>query len=385
MTLRVCIDISAALAQSAGIGRYTRELALALQTLAASEDLSLSLLHNRQPLEHLPATLAGLPRSEIPLNNKAWRAWALAGLPLPKGWTSTLRNAHIFHGADAVTPRIAQPAIITIHDLTTLLFGQFHTRSNRLYQRIALPVMARRAKTIITDSESTRQDVIAHLQVEAQKVHTVHLGIDHRRFTLRPHAEAQERMRSAHALTRPYILSLGTLEPRKNLLTLLDAFVQLPGDRPQLVLAGKPGWDNNALVQQVEAMGLGQDVRLLGFVADALLPDLYAAAEVFVYPSLYEGFGLPPLEAMACGVPVIASNRSSLPEVCGDAALLVDPVDTQGLAKALESVLQSPRLQLELRTKGVAQAARFQWATTARKTLAIYRETGLASQSRHKS
>ena len=143
MTLRICLDISAALSQTAGIGRYARQLALALHSLAETEGLGISLLHNRQPLANLPAALRPLPRSEIPLGNKVWRACALAGLPLPRAWTRSAHDADLYHGLDLIAPNLPQPIVITIHDLTALLFGQHHTRFNRVYQRLALPSMVR--------------------------------------------------------------------------------------------------------------------------------------------------------------------------------------------------------------------------------------------------
>jgi glycosyltransferase involved in cell wall biosynthesis len=367
--MNVLLDISAALAQTAGIGRYARELTRALLALPGGP--ALSLYHNRQPLDRLPEEWRGLPRRQVPLSDRAWRLFLLSGARLPRGWLEA-GACDVIHGTDVIVPPAGRPSIITIHDLSTLLFPQHHTRLHRWFDRLSLPVMVRRASAIIADSASTARDVIGRLGAPAAQVHVVRLGVDHARFRPRDAGEARARVQAALGIQPPYVLSVGTLEPRKNLATLLQAYRLLPDDAPRLVLAGGRGWGNQRLSEEIERLGLRARVTVAGFVGDALLPDLYAAADAFAYPSLYEGFGLPPLEAMACGAPVVASRASSLPEVVGEAGLLVDPRDPRELAGALRRLAGDPALRQTMSQAGLRRAAGFSWERAARETLAVY-------------
>ncbi len=371
--MRVCYDISAALAQGAGVGRYTRELALALRQLPDAP--AMLLLHNRvagQDLERLPPALRHLPRHEIPLGNRLWRMALLRQQPL-RAWGLDHMRCTVYHGTDWIAPVLSCPLVLTIHDLSTLRYPQHHTRLNRRYARIALPRMVARAAAIITDSHATARDVRDLLGVLPERITTIHLGVDHQRFTPRLPAQAQQRVQAQLGITPPYLLAVGTLEPRKNLTTLLHAYALLGQDAPPLVLAGARGWQAAPIYALAEQQALRERVLLPGYVPDDLLPDLYAAAELFIYPSLLEGFGLPVAEALACGVPVITSNTSSLPEVAGDAALLVDPTSASALRDAMQQVLGDTALATRLRQQGPAQAAQFTWQACARATLDVYR------------
>lgn len=367
--MRVCLDISAGLGQGAGIGRYARELPVALQRLPDAPHLRL--FHNRQPLERLPASLAALPRSHSPLGNKSWRFYLIGGLPLLPGWRSAIDASDLFHGADIVTPRLKLPVVITVHDLTTLLFPKFHTRLNRLYLRWAYPVMAGRADAIIADSHATRQDIVARLSVASDKIEVIHLGVNGERFAPRSARECSSAF-AEYGLQPPYLLAVGTLEPRKNLVTLLHAYAALPPTVPPLVLVGGQGWGDYALSTQIERLGIRDRVRLTGYVSDDVLPALYSAAELFVYPSHYEGFGLPVLEAMACGAPVITSNVSSLPEVAGEAAFQVNPRSASELTEAIQTLLESPSKRSAMRQAGLVRARSFSWERCAQQTLGVY-------------
>ncbi|HEY3290294.1 MAG TPA: glycosyltransferase family 1 protein [Anaerolineae bacterium] len=369
--LRVCLDVSAALSQVAGIGRYERELAVALHSL--SDGPELVLFNNKQEVNSLPMALKGVPRIKIPWSNRTWRAWLLAGFGLPRAWSKAIGTCDVFHGTDSLIPPTKVPTVLTIHDLTTTLFPQHHTRLHRLYARYSLPRMAQAATAVITDSAAVRQDVIIHLHIQPEKVHVIHLGVDHQRFHPRPHAEAQQMVVQSLGVKLPYILTVGTLEPRKNLEMFLRAYAELPADRPQAVIVGARGWGESSLLNVIQQLGLQESVHFTGFVDDALLPVLYAGAECLVYPSLYEGFGLPILEAMACGTPVIASNVSSMPEVGGAAARLFNPTEQSSLKQAILEVLSDEGQRAWMRTAGLLRADEFTWARTARQTLELYR------------
>jgi len=237
-----------------------------------------------------------------------------------------------------------------------------------------MPHFVRAAGAVIAVSESTRRDLLAHLKVEPERVYVVYGGVAER-FRPASLAKIQE-VRARYHLPERFILTVGTIEPRKNYLRLLEAYRRLldQGYNEGLVIVGKLGWRYKTFFQRLRELNLEQSVTLLGFVADDDLPALYSAAEIFVYPSLYEGFGLPPLEAMACGIPVVASNTSSLPEVVGDAGLLVSPYETAALAAALKKLLDDASLRAALRARGFRQAAKFRWETAARCTLEVYKE-----------
>ncbi len=370
--MRVGFDITAALAQSAGVGRYTRELATALTTLPDGPDLLL--LHNRPPnlqLDRLPAALRDLPRLDIPAGNRLWRLALLHPLHR-RAWGLDQLRCDVYHGPDWIAPALSIPTVLTIHDLSILRYPQHHTLLNRWYARLALPRMVRRATAIIADSHATAQDVTDLLGVAPERITTIYPGVDQQHFAPRPPALARQRVQALLGFDGPYILALGTLEPRKNLTTLLYAYAQLDDDAPRLVLAGARGWQAEPIFALAEQQAIRARVTLPGFVPDALLPDLYAAAELFVYPSLFEGFGLPVAEAMACGAAVITSTTSSLPEVAGDAAILVAPTDVNGLAQAMRQVLGRPDLAADLRHRAPRQAAQFTWQQCARETLAVY-------------
>jgi len=367
--MRICFDISAGLGQGAGIGRYVRQLALALNALPGGP--ALRLFHNRQPLERLPPALARLARWQAPLGNKTWRFYLLSGLPLLPRWRTTIDDSDLFHGTDAVTPRLCLPTVITIHDLTTMLFPRHHSRLNRLYMRWALPLMTQRADAVITDAHASQNDIVTLLGVAPEKVSVVHLGVDNRHFT----SQSPVAIRTTIAnlgIRSPYLLAVGTLEPRKNLITLLHAYAMLPPPAPELVLVGGQGWGNEQLANVIRQLGLTGRVRLAGYMADETLPALYSGAEIFVYPSLYEGFGLPVLEAMACGAPVITSNVSSLPEVAGEAAIQVNPRSANDLAAAIQTLLDSPDKRRTMRQAGIVRARSFSWERCAQETLGVY-------------
>ena len=284
-------------------------------------------------------------------------------------------HADLLHSPVNVLPLLCPvPAVLTIHDLSFLVYPDRLLAARQRYLEAFTRWSARRARLVMTDSAHTRSDVIRLLGVPAEKVRVVYPGVDTSLAAATPQAVAA--FRRERGLPDRFILYLGTLEPRKNLGTLLRAYdrLQHSGSRHVLVLAGGRGWMDDDIFRLVEELGLKDRVLFPGYVAEEDLPLWYSAADLFVYPSVYEGFGLPPLEAMACGTLVIVANTSSLPEVVGDAGLLFPPTDVEALADLMADVLNDSDRRDAMGAAGVVQAGRFPWSRTAQGALATYRE-----------
>jgi glycosyltransferase involved in cell wall biosynthesis len=306
-------------------------------------------------------------RTDRPETRLAWEHFAL---PV----ASRRARVDLVHGPVNVVPRgLPGPSVVTIHDLAFLRWpDQIPARRYRYLAR-ELTASAKRATRILAVSEATKRDLVERLGIDPAKIACTPLGVDAR---FRPMVSGKiDEFRVAKGVTRPYILSVATFEPRKNLPRLLDAFAMVADRVPhELVLVGPEGWLTGAIHEQLQRPALADRVRVTGFVPDEELPAWYSGADLFAYPSLYEGFGLPPLEAMACGVPVLTSNCSSLPEVVGDAALMVDPTDTGAIADGILRVLTAQAFATDLRQRGPRRAAGFTWERTAALTVAAYRE-----------
>lgn len=288
-------------------------------------------------------------------------------------------GADVFHGVLNVAPTICPvPSVITIHDLAFLSFPQTFRRVNRTYLTWATRISARRAARILAVSEATKQEIVRLLGIAPEKIIVTYDACD-RRFTP-PDPASLAAFRVRAGLPERFILFLGTLEPRKNLPTLIEAYARIAADTDApLLIGGGKGWLYDEIFAKAEALNLGDRVRFVGYIDAADQALWYAAASVFAFPSLYEGFGMPPLEAMACGTPVVTSNTSSLPEVVGDAGLTVDPRNPDELGAALLRLLNNQSLRAELRERGLRQAQRFSWRETAERTLAAYQAAGGAA------
>jgi glycosyltransferase involved in cell wall biosynthesis len=265
------------------------------------------------------------------------------------------------------------PMVVTVYDLSFLRFPRAFRPWNRWYLSQFTRWSAHRARHVIAISESTRQDVINFLGMPSDRVEVVYCGADPLFHSLPP--EQIQAFRKQHNLPDKFVLFLGTLEPRKNLDRLLRAYAgwwQMDPDAPYLVIAGAQGWYYDAVLSLVHSLGVAERVIFLGYVPREDLPLLYNSADMFVYPSLFEGFGLPVLEAMACGVPVITSNVSSLPEVAGEAAVLIDPTDTDELRESLLSLWRDSDQRRNLAARGKKQASHFTWERAAEQTVSIY-------------
>ena len=367
--MNVTVDISSVVYGRAGLGRYAQNLAAHLSHL---EECRLSLFYNRSGAVTVPPELAHLPTLSWPIPTRAWRLAVALGTLLHTPWDPLMPGTQIFHATEHLLPPFRHiRSVLTVHDLIYVLFPEYHLPMNYHFLRLMMPRFARRADAIIAISECTRRDLVRLWQIPAEKVHVIYEGVDPR-FADRPDAQAMAHVRQRYSLPDRYALYVGTIEPRKNLPTLFEAWTQLR-DRPPLVVAGKKGWLFEETFARVEALDLSDIVHFTGFVADEDLPALYAGAELFVFPSLYEGFGLPVLEAMACGTPVITTTGGSLPEVAGDAALIVEPTDVDALRDALDRLLHDASLRDDLSARGIDRVRRFSWERTAQETLAVYR------------
>ncbi|MGN6757024.1 MAG: glycosyltransferase family 4 protein [Thermomicrobiales bacterium] len=356
--------------RQAGVSRYIAELVRAFAT-----DVTAG------PADDV-VVFAG-PRARSGLAGQQVR-WRYSRLPTERppvriDWEQTAgpiaawrEHLDLWHGPVNVLPlALPCPGVVTIHDLAFLAYAGAHGAGRRGYLSALTALSARRAARIIAVSSFTRDEIVRRLGVSPAKVTVVPNAADSA-FQPLP-ADEVRRFRAAQRLPDQMILAVGTLEPRKNLTGLLDAFARLaPRTDAELVIAGGKGWLYDPVFARVEALGLAGRVRFTDYIPDADLPLWYNAAEAFVYPSLYEGFGLPPLEALACGTPTVTSDQSSLPEVVGDAALVVDMRDPEALAAALARLLAEPALRAELRQRGPRRAAGFSWARTAAATRAVY-------------
>jgi glycosyltransferase involved in cell wall biosynthesis len=310
----------------------------------------------------------GLWFSRLPTHRPQVRIlWEQAIQP----WSLQQAGVDLLHCPAFVGPLIAHcPTVITVHDLSFLLYPEGFRRWNRAYLRLFTRLSVTRARRVIAVSRSTRDDLVRFYGLSPDRVDVIHNGVDPA-FQLLP-ADQVAQFRARQGLPERFILFVGTLEPRKNVVRLIEAYAQLPPSRPPLMLVGGKGWLYDEILSRVEDLGLAGEVHFVGYVAAEELPWWYNAAEIFVYPSVYEGFGLPPLEAMACGTPVITSTASSLPEVVGQAGILVDPVDVQALASSIARVLGNAELQAHMEMTGLEQARHFSWSRTARLTTSSY-------------
>lgn len=371
--MRIGIDYTAAIKQTAGIGRYVRGLAEGLSRIDVENEYLLFYAARRSPNAGAIIDRANFHERALPISEKALNLiWHHLSLPLPVDLF--LRGLDVFHFPDFTLPPVRKAStVLTVHDLSFLMYPECADEGLRSYLERAVPQSLARADYVLADSENTLNDLICLLDVPPERAEVVYCGVDSH---FRPAPEGMRlAARARYGLDFRFILTVGVIEPRKNLATLLKAFSLLkgrPGFAHRLVVAGKPGWLYESIYRQVEALALESDVVFLGYVPDEDLPALYSLADAFAYPSLYEGFGLPPLEAMACGTPVVCSDASSLPEVVGEAALKVNALDADGLAQALTRVLEDEELREKLRALGRRRVSQFTWEATARRLLDVY-------------
>lgn len=375
MSLTVGYDVTAAVRQGAGIGRYTREL---LRGLARRDDPFYFRLYSAggKELRPLPPLDGRFRMRPLPLSDRTLNlVWHRMRVPLPVQLITG--RIDLFHSPDfTLPPTLGAPSVLTVHDLAFLTVPGCAYPTLRQYLERVVPRSVRRADHIIAVSESTRTDIINYLGADPDRVTTILEGVEPQ---FQPVADqVRARMTIGRlGVDGPYILSVGTLEPRKNYTRLFEAYAILRqrGLSHRLVVAGKRGWLYEPALRRLRELGL---TRWVSFVqpGDEALIALYGMADAFVYPSLYEGFGIPPLEALACGAPVACSNTSSLPEVVNGAALTFDPLDVEAMANSIERLLSDAGLRSQLQSEGLERARALTWDRTAEETVSVYRKVG---------
>jgi glycosyltransferase involved in cell wall biosynthesis len=376
--MKIAIDYSAAVNQRAGIGRLVRNQVLALAEVDRENDYRLVYARpNRGAVPQFPRA-RNFSRHEVHLRER-WLTilWHRANLPLPADWL--FGSVDIYHCPDFVLPPLRRArGILTVHDLAFLMRPDCADAHLRAYLEDVVPRSVRRADFIIADSENTRNDLVVLLGANPASIAVVPGGVEERFKPITDPEQLTKARRMLGVGEAPFILAIGVLEPRKNLNRLMDAFHHLKQRETvsrdmRLVLAGGKGWLYDDIFEHHDASPIRDDILLPGFVPDELLPAIYSAADVLAFPSLYEGFGLPILEAMACGTPVVASRASCLPEVAEGAALMVDPTNVEALAAALELVLVDTDLRAGLIARGLQRASEYSWRRAAEQLLGVYR------------
>jgi len=375
--MRIAIDATPIINRS-GTGYYTQKL-IEFLGRADGENKYVLFCPNgySTDLEHVG--MFDYPNFRIiELRSRGQAALALwRQLSLP-GQLRKLRIDLIHFPSFIASLRTDIPSVVTVHDLCFAFFPEAFSMLRRPYYKFIIPRSVRRCDSIIADSDSTRKDILKHLYTGDGPVQTVHLGVDPVRFYYVAQESEREGMRRQFGLPKDFILYVGTLEPRKNIPRLIRAFaygVVSKGLPYHLVIAGRKGWLFDDIFHEVSSLNLEDRVHFPGFIESSRLAALYSLARALAYPSLYEGFGLPCLEAMSCGTPVVTSDRSSLPELVGDCALIVDPMSVDSIAGALQKICSDDECHKTLSERGPQRASHFSWLTTAKETVEIYNST----------
>lgn len=368
----VCLDVQPAVSQRAGVGQYTRHLAEGLARTAGADSLSLFYFDFRRKGLALTAPGARSGAVRWVPGRLVEQCWKRLRFP-PFDWFAG--RADLFHFPNFIIPPLSSGArtVVTIHDMAFMKFPAFAEDRNRRYLDARIRDTVRRADAVITDSGTSASDIRELLGVDASRVHGIHLGVSP--SVCRASDDAVRRVRRQFNLDRPYLLSVSTVEPRKNLSFMVDVFDRLDGFDGELVLAGMPGWKCEPVFAAMRSARMAPRIRYIRYVGDSELPALYTGATAFLCTSHYEGFGLPPVEAMACGTPVVSSRGGALGEVLGDAALTLPTFDRDAWVAAIGRVVADSALRGGLVEAGLRRASGYTWDETARKTWAVYRGT----------
>jgi glycosyltransferase involved in cell wall biosynthesis len=370
-SLRIAIDAHSVGAGLAGNESYATNLIEALAeidtvnnyTLFVTRDEAVKRFRNRWPNFVVRTTPPHTPIVRIPLTLSA----ELRRYPVD-----------VLHVQFTSPPFAPCPVVVSIHDLSFEHLPETFKRRSRAQLRLTVRRSARKAKRVLALSEHARQDIISTYKISPNRVTAIPIGTAPHFRPVMDEKELQ-RVRHTYGIARNYILSVGSIQPRKNLGRLAQAYARLrhrlpENELPQLVIVGKRAWLYRETLREIEQLRTGNCVITTGYVPESDLPALYSGATCFVYPSYFEGFGLPPLEAMKCGAPVITGDRTSLPEVVGDAGLLVNPFDVDAIASAIQSIVTDSKVRSELKSRSLNRAQMFDWRETAQRTLEVYRE-----------
>ena len=366
----IYIDVSAAVHSRAGLGRYAEQLAY---TLHRQDSSRYSFFFNQGRDGKLPDSLAQGRYRKVGWGYKPWRMavwWAHLGRI---GFNALVPDAQLFHSTEHLLfPLRDVPTVLTMHDLIFKLFPQYHKKLNYYFLNWAVPLFCQRATQIIAVSEATKRDLMTHYQLPSEKITVVHEAAGAHFRPMLPTEIAA--IRQKYQLPDHYLIHLSTIEPRKNLTRLIEALQILRREFPslQLLLVGSKGWLYDDFFAKIDQLGLKEAVRPMGWIPDHELPAIIAAADLAVQPSLYEGFGLPLLEEMACGQVVAASRASSFPEIGGEACAYFDPTNSEEMAQLIGRLLRDRDEYAHRQALGLAQSGRFSWEATAHATQAVY-------------
>jgi glycosyltransferase involved in cell wall biosynthesis len=367
----IYIDVSAAVNSRAGLGRYARSL---VQALLEEMDTPPTLFYNRTSGSVAYPEWNGVQRRSIRIGYKPWRMAVWLAQVARLSFKRLTPGATLFHATEHLLMPLGDvPTVLTVHDLIYKLFPQHHKRLNYWYLNAAMPLFVRRADAIIVVSQATKNDLMRYYHTPDRKITVVHeAAAPH--FRVVPDSDVA-RVRAKYSLPDRFLLAVGTIEPRKNLTRLVESLARLRAEdrQLQLIVVGAMGWLYDDFLNRVKELNLQNAVRLLGFVPDDDLPGVFRAATVYVMASMYEGAGLPVLEAMACGVPVVSSRESSMPELGADVPRYFNPYDVDHMTDVIGMVLASDSLRAEMAAAGPERAGRYSWRRAARETLAVYR------------
>ncbi len=402
--LKVCIDVSAAVHQRAGLGRYAQELVKGLVAVGRSEaspeesqpigsmtttgmrinqpalgdasPLQITAFYHQRGEARLDSPLDRLPRLTTRLSVRPWRLTTALADFTNIGMDRMFGDADVFHATEHLLPRLKKiRSVFTLHDLIFQFDPDSHKPLNIAFLKTMMPRFLRAADAVIAVSECSKRDAVSLYGIPRDKIHVIYEGVDPK-FTPIADPDRLSYVRAKYRLPERFILHVGTIEPRKNLPLLFEVVAQT---KEHIIVAGKLGWLTDPILAKVKELGVEDRVTFTGFVADDDLPALISAATVLAMPSKYEGFGLPILEAMACGTPVVASNAASLPEVGGKAALYAWHDDVPAWINLLTLAMDDAELRGSLREKGLRQAAKFRWETMAQETMEVYRQIHLTA------